>query len=47
MPITRVIKVLNLLKMIGWRCCLCFKWVPYIPGTTAQSPGAEQGPNAR
>ena len=37
----------QLLKLIGWRHCLCFKWVPCISGTTTQTPGAEPGPTAR
>jgi len=30
-----------------WRHCLCLRWVPYIPGTTAQVPGGELGRTAR
>ena len=33
----------KLLKLIGWRRCPCFRWVPYIPGTTAQTPSAKPG----
>ena len=46
-PITHVNQSPKLLKLIGWRHCLCFRWVPCIPGTTAQTPGAEPGPTAR
>ena len=35
-PITRVNRGPKLLKLIGWRHCPCFRWVPYIPGTTAR-----------
>ena len=31
-----------LLKLIGWRYCLCFKWVSCIPGTTAQTLALNQ-----
>jgi len=27
--------------------CPCFKWVPYMLGTTTQSPNAEPGHTAR
>ena len=40
-PTTHVNQVPMLLKLIDWRYCLYFKWVPYIPGTTAQTPGTE------
>ena len=30
-----------------WRHRLCFKWVTYIPGITAQTPGAELDPTVR
>jgi len=46
-PITRVNRDPKLLKLISWRHCLYFRWVPYIPGTTAQTPGTEPGPTAR
>ena len=46
-PTTRVNQGSELLKLISWRHCSCFRWVPYIPETTAQSPGAEPGPTAR
>jgi len=46
-PITRVNRSPKLLKLIGWRHCPYFRWVPYIPGITAQSPGIELGPIAR
>ena len=36
-----------LLKLIGWRYCLCFKWVIYIPGTTDHVPDVEIGLTAR
>ena len=36
-----------LLKLIGWRHCMCFKWVSYISGITTQTPGAEPGPTTR
>jgi len=45
-PITHVNKGPKLLKLIGWRHCPCFRWIPYIPETTAQTPGAEPGPTA-
>ena len=32
--ITRVNQNLMLLKLIGWRHCPCFRWIPYIHGTT-------------
>jgi len=35
-----------LLKLIGWRYCLYFRWVSYISGTTAKTLGAESGPTA-
>jgi len=47
MPTTRVNCDPMLLKLVGWRCCMCFKWVPYIPRTTGQTPGAEPGPTTR
>ena len=47
MPTTRVNQDPMLLKLIGWRHCPCFRWVPYISGTTAQMSGAEPGPIAR
>ena len=34
-PTIRVNQGPKLLKLIGWRYCLCFRWVPYILGTTA------------
>ena len=46
-PITCVNPGPKLLKLISWRHCPCFMWVPYIPRTTAQSPGAEPSPTAR
>ena len=46
-PIVRANRGPMLLKLIGWRHRLCFKWVPYIPGITAQTPGAASGPTAR
>ena len=46
-PITRINRGPKLLKLIGWRHYPCFKWVPYIPGTIAQTPSAEPGPTAR
>ena len=46
-PTTHVNQSPKLLKLIGWRHCRCFRWVPYIPGTTAQMPDAELGPTAR
>jgi len=42
-PTTRANRGPMLLKLIGWRHYLCFRWVSYIPGTTAQTPGAEPG----
>ena len=36
-----------LLKLIIGDGNSYFRWVPYIPGTTAQMPGAEPGPTAR
>ena len=47
MPTTRVNQGLTLLKLIGWRHCPYFRWVPYIPRITAQSPGTEPDPTAR
>jgi len=41
-PITRVNQGPMLLKLIGWRHCLCFKRVPCIPGTTAHTPALNQ-----
>ena len=35
MPTIRVDKDSKLLKLIGWRLCSCFRWVPYIPGVRA------------
>ena len=46
-PITRTNRGPQLLKLIGWRHCLYFRWVSYIPRTTAQTPSAEPGPTAR
>ena len=46
-PTTRINQGPKLLKLVGWRHCQCFRWVPYIPGTTAQSHGAEVGPTTR
>ena len=46
-PVTHVNQGSMLLKLIGWRHCLYFKWVPYIPGTTAQTTGVEPSPTAR
>ena len=46
-PITHVNQGPKLLKLIGWRHCQCFRWVPYIHGTTAQTPGVELGRTAR
>ena len=47
-PIARVNQGPKLLKLIGWRHYYpCFRWVPYIPGTMTQSPGAEPGFTAR
>jgi len=46
-PITRVNRNPKLLKRIGWRHYPCFRWVPYIPETTAQMPGAEPGRTVR
>jgi len=40
-PTTHVNRCSMLLKLIGWRYYPCFRWIPYIPGTTAQSPGVE------
>jgi len=34
-PTTHVNLGSDLLKLIGWRHCPYFKWVPYIPETTA------------
>ena len=45
-PITRANRGPKLLKLIGWRRPY-FRWVPYIPETTAQMPGAEPDPSAR
>jgi len=45
--ITRDNRGHKLLKLIGWRHCPYFRWVPYIPGTTTQTPGTEPGPTAR
>ena len=42
-PTTHVNRGSKLLKLIGWRHCPCFRWVRYIPGTMAQTPGAEPG----
>jgi len=41
-PTTHVNRGLMLLKVISWRHCLCVKWVPYIPGTTTQTPALNQ-----
>ena len=46
-PTTRVNQGPKLLKLVGWRRNPCFRWVPYIPRTTAQMPGAEPGLTAR
>ena len=46
-PITCVNQGPKLLKLIGWRHYLCFRWVLYIPGTTTQMPGAELDCTAR
>ena len=46
-PIRHVNRDPKLLKLIGWRHCPCFRWVPYIPGSTAQTPDAESGPTER
>jgi len=46
-PVTHVNQGSMLLKLIGWRHCPCFRWVPCILGTTTQTPGAEPGPTAR
>ena len=45
-PTTHVNQGPKLLKLIGWRRCPYFRWVPHVPGTTAQMPGAEPGPTA-
>jgi len=34
-PITCANQRPKLLKLICWRHCPCFRWVPYIPGTMA------------
>jgi len=46
-PITRVNQSPKLLKLIGWRHCPCFRWVPCIPGTTVQMPDTEPCPTVR
>ena len=46
-PTTHVNRDRMLLKLIGWRHCPFFRWVPYIPGTTTQTPSAEPGSTAR
>ena len=46
-PFTHVNQGPKLLKLIGWRHCLCFRWVPCILETTAQTPGSESGPTLR
>ena len=46
-PTTRANRGPQLLKLIGWRHCLCFRWVLYIPGTTTQTPNPEPGPTVR
>jgi len=46
-PTTCVNQSPKLLTLIGWRYCPCFRWTPYIPETTSQSPGAELGPTAK
>ena len=46
-PITRVNRNPKLLKLIDWRHCPCFRWVPYIPRLRPQFPGAEPGHTAR
>jgi len=40
-PTTYVNWGFMLLKLIGWRHYLCFKWVTYIPETTTQTPDVE------
>ena len=44
---TRANRDPQLLKLIGWRHCLYFRWVPCISGITTQTPGAEPGHTAR
>ena len=46
-PITRDNRAPKLLKLIGWRYFPCFMWVPSIPRTTTQTPGAEPSPIVR
>ena len=41
-PTTHVNRGSELLKLIGWRHYPYFRWISYIPETTAQSPGADQ-----
>ena len=43
LPTTRANRGHMLLKLINWRHCPCFRWVPYIPGTMPQSPSAKPG----
>jgi len=43
---TRVNQGPKLLKLVEETLSI-LRWVPYIPGTTAQSPGAEPEPIAR
>jgi len=47
MPTTRVNQGPKLLKLTSWRHFPYFRWVPYMPGTTAQTPGAELGLTTR
>ena len=42
-PTTYVNRGPKLLKLIGWRHYLCFRWVSFIPGTMVQTLGAEAG----
>ena len=46
-PTTHVNQGPIILKLIGWRYCLYFRWVPYIPGTTTLTPGVETGCTVR
>ena len=46
-PTTRVNRGPMLLKLISLRHYACFRWVSYIPGTTARMPGAERDRTSR
>ena len=46
-PITHVNQDYKLLKLIGWRYCPYFKWVPYIPKPRPQFLGVESDCTAR